>query len=163
MSYIVQCTFGFGNPAIPPYSQARVSSYLELGRIQNFIEPECIQARPFEVQLAERFTYDGSSRILLVVNNQTKYAEVQAWGQIAGALQPGGTCSAWNVGLYGGIRMEYCPNEFPGKELRDLFKNKLVVILNNPYLKDEHLNQFVAPMFPTHDFLACARDRGLHT
>ena len=46
-----------------------------------------LQLRTFEVQLAEKFVYDPSARVLLVVNSQTTADEVDAWRRLtAGVL-----------------------------------------------------------------------------
>ena len=47
---------------------------------------EAIQVRPFEVQLGEGYSRDEEADILLVVNNQTQYDEVQAWRRQIGKI-----------------------------------------------------------------------------
>jgi hypothetical protein len=46
-----------------------------------------------------------------------------------------GELSVWNVSLYDGVALQYMPSATPGQSLAATFKNKLIVVLNNEYLK----------------------------
>lgn len=125
-------------PGVSPsfHSQALLQAVLDLGHPRDLLVPRSVQARPFEVQLAEPFEYkQGVSKVLLIVNNRTTAAEVDDWRLLAGRIyntEDWRCVSVYNISLYGGVSL-VDGDGLGGRSLAQLFSGKgsVIVFLNN--------------------------------
>ena len=175
-SALCQGTIGLVNPRIAPYSQLRLTSYLEVGRIDGVTQPRVIQIREHTLQVAQRYHVPASSEfseVLLVVNGKTQQAEVLAWQSLVRRIYPQAETSVWNVSLYGGIYTDFRPRAHTGGEsLKEKWRGKLMVVLDLPYERADAATTTTSTptvrfsvrddFMPLGDFHECARDYGMH-
>jgi hypothetical protein len=109
------------------YQFRRYSYKLFLGKYNDPSDHEVIQERCFQVQIAERFAFNPNADLVLVVNDQTQKADIDAWKAMANQL--GTLINIWNVSLYNGF--SYTKKLNGELSFMDTMKDKVIIILNN--------------------------------
>lgn len=123
-------------PDAETYNSAEIRTALELGSRQNPSALQRIQNRVFEIRIAEKFTGNRDAGILLVPNSASVREEILAWRRLARWL--GMKIEVWDLSYYGKIALTEALKE-TNSSLAELFKNKMIVWLNNRY-KDSYSN-----------------------
>ena len=153
------CTLKFVNPDIKPYTRMSSYSGLWLGHVKDMQVPKNIQIRPFEVQLAESYCRLAEAEVLLIVNNRSEYDEVMAWRALCDSID--NKCVVWNVNLYGDLCMDHVRKD--GHTLLEDFRCSTMIFINNPFLRDEKLNQHTSEFLRSRELFLAARDHGINT
>lgn len=108
----------------PHYRAGRMWLSLELGSIADPTHPKPIQYRAFDVRVSRPFDRHALGDVLLVVNNRTDSAEVEAWLGLFAAL--GLKASVYDLSLEGGFELD--KENGLGKEA---LRGRTIVLLNH--------------------------------
>ena len=111
----------------PEYLRFAAHVTLELGSIDAPAQTRAIQIRGFDIRIARPFAVSDAD-LLLVVNHRTTREEIEAWEQLGQRL-------AFDLAIWDLSRERHLDLERPlsdGISLFDWFKDKAVVLLDNP-------------------------------
>ena len=129
-------TIRFADSEIQFYTKIRVRATLFLGKRNQLNSPgTIIQTRNFDLQLAESFSLNKNADLFLIVNSSINRNEIESWR--AFAMKYNSSMMLWNFSLYSGFSYNF---KMENGDFAKNLKNKVVVVLNNPYKTD--LNEF---------------------
>ncbi|HRI63284.1 MAG TPA: hypothetical protein PK156_03580 [Polyangium sp.] len=107
----------------PFYRAGRMWLSLDLGSIADPTHPKPIQYRSFDVRVSRPFDKHALGDVLLVVNNRTSAADIEAWQALFSAM--GLEYSVYDLSLEGGFDLGK-----DGKIAKDDVRDRTIVFLN---------------------------------
>jgi hypothetical protein len=146
------------------YDQIRIGYSLSLGDVENPLavnDLEVIQAKTHTLSVGEYCQPIASTDCMLIVSGSTTAEEVESWR--ASFKNIGYTMCVFNVSLYHGASYK-----FPSFNICAELSGRIVVILNNPFCRDDNtelLNKVFYPLdyLEQSEMFEAARRHGVRT
>ena len=150
---IVEKWLGISNAA-RPHSYVELRASLQLDSLEG-AKANVIQNRVTQIRIAQPYRLSQDPGILLVTNKASTEDEVNAWKDLAKEL--GVALDIWDLSYYGRLNFEETVNG--NLTIRQAYKNKCVIILNNQLNSNANISTEV--MLSRKDFMRAASENGI--
>ena len=150
-----------GEPSDPNtelYTKVLLKMTLNLGDYHNPQSAKTIQCRTMTIQLAESFEFRPNAELLLLVNSSVNKGEIDSWNAFANKYKI--QMMIWNLSLYDGFSYFL---QLGDLNFIEMLKQKMVIVLNNPFKLDTAENQRVSNMIPQKEFIEAAKNHQIST
>ena len=151
-------TFRFVDPNTELYTKVLLKMTLNLGDYHNPQSAKTIQCRTMTIQLAESFEFRPNAELLLLVNSSVNKGEIDSWNAFANKYKI--QMMIWNLSLYDGFSYFL---QLGDLNFIEMLKQKMVIVLNNPFKLDTAENQRVSNMIPEKKFIEAAKNHQIST